>query len=63
MSDVLGAYDGIESWTLHATALTDRDEQVVVSLHARLHHELQHTTPWGLVARFSADLALLGVLT
>ncbi|MFF3333189.1 hypothetical protein ACFYWX_27160 [Streptomyces sp. NPDC002888] len=63
MSDVLGAYDGLEAWTLHATALTDRDEQVVVSLHERLHHELQHTTPWGLVARFSADLARLGVLT
>ncbi|MFE2965648.1 hypothetical protein ACFXKC_18610 [Streptomyces sp. NPDC059340] len=62
-SDVLGAYDGLESWTLHATALTDRDEQAIVSVHERLHHELQHSTPWGLVARFSADLARLGVLS
>src|SRR5690348_5631998 len=60
-SEVLGSYDGLEAWTLYAAALLERDAQVVVSIHERLHHELQHTTPWGLITRFSADLARLGV--
>ena len=60
-STLLGSYDGLESWTLHAGTLLEPWTQVVVSLHERLHHELQHTTPWGLVTRFAADLARLGV--
>jgi hypothetical protein len=46
---------------VHPASLQDRDEQALVSLHERLHHELQHTTLWGLIARFSADLARLKV--
>lgn len=45
---VLGAYsDG--RWTVSRAALGDAVEQIVVSLHERLHHELQHTTPWGVM--------------
>ncbi|WP_148616542.1 hypothetical protein [Nocardioides rubriscoriae] len=57
----LGSYDGLESWTLHASLLTNADEQALVTLHERLHHELQHTTLWGLVGRFAGDLARLGI--
>jgi hypothetical protein len=57
---VLGAYDHTAVWTLRSTALSRRD-QAMVSVHERLHHELQHTTPWGLIARFAKELASLGV--
>jgi hypothetical protein len=60
-SEIVGSYDGLESWTIFAANLTAREEQVMVSLHERLHHELQHSSPWGLVTRFAADLARLGV--
>ncbi|MEV0570318.1 hypothetical protein [Dactylosporangium sp. NPDC050588] len=33
----------------------------MVSVHERLHHELQHTTSWGLLTRFAKDLAEHGV--
>ena len=57
----LGTYDGFETWSVHLASIgTDPHLQVSVSLHERLHHELQHTTPWGLLARFALDLALQG---
>lgn len=56
-NEIVGSYHGLEAWTIYAVGLTDRDEQVMVSVHARLHHELQHTTPWGLLTRFVANLA------
>jgi hypothetical protein len=59
-SGILGAYGGIDIWSINAGVLTDADEQLSVSLHERLHHALQHSTPWGLLARFSADLARNG---
>jgi hypothetical protein len=57
---ILGAYDHTATWTLRSVALSRRD-QAMVSVHERLHHELQHTTPWGLIARFAKELASLGV--
>lgn len=58
-AEILGSYDGLEAWTLYAARVLERDAQAVVSIHERLHHELQHTTPWGLITRFAADLARL----
>lgn len=60
-AEVLGTYDGLESWTIHAATILEERAQAIVSIHERLHHELQHTTPWGLVTRFAADLARLDV--
>jgi hypothetical protein len=60
-AEILGSYDGLEAWTLYAAKVLERDAQAVVSIHERLHHELQHTTPWGLITRFAADLARLDV--
>ena len=57
---ILGAYDHTAVWTLRPAALS-RHDQAMVSVHERLHHELQHTTPWGLVARFAKELASLDV--
>ena len=61
MDQPLGAYDHSGRWTLSATALGRRHDQAMVSVHERLHHELQHTTPWGLLTRFAKDLAEHGV--
>lgn len=47
----LGVYDGHERWSVFAGGLTDPDLQVTVSLHERLHHELQHTTQMSALAR------------
>ncbi|MEQ1736480.1 MAG: hypothetical protein ABL886_08755 [Rhodoglobus sp.] len=44
-------------WTVHRQALAGSIEQIVVSLHERLHHELQHTTAWGLMTEMVARLA------
>jgi hypothetical protein len=52
-SDVVGSYDGVEAWTIHAAALVEEETQAMVSIDERLHHKLQHTTPWGLVTRWS----------
>lgn len=52
----LGGYDHFGRWTLSEVVLA-RPDQAMVSVHERLHHELQHTTPWGLIARFAGDLA------
>ena len=59
--EVLGTYDGVETWTLTASALAQWDDQVYVSRHEHLHHLLQLNTPWGLVAKLAADLARGGV--
>jgi len=56
----LGAYDSVGRWTLRSSGL-GRNDQAMVSVHERLHHDLQHTTPWGLIARTARELADLGV--
>lgn len=58
---VQGTYDGLETWSLHAGATRNPRQQVEASLHERLHHELQHTSPWGLLARFALDLSRQGI--
>lgn len=57
----LGVYDGHERWSVFAGGLTDPDLQVTVLLHERLHHELQHTTPWGVVCGLAFELARMDV--
>jgi hypothetical protein len=46
---VLGAHDGVDSWTVHVGHERSPSEQRLVSAHERLHHELHSTTPWGFV--------------
>ena len=56
-----GSYDGFEAWSVHIAATLSPQQQVGISLHERLHHELQHTSPWGLLGRFALDLAQQGI--
>lgn len=56
-----GSYDGFETWSVHVAATRSPQQQVGASLHERLHHELQHTSPWGLLGRFALDLARQGI--
>jgi hypothetical protein len=51
----LGGYDGVDLWTLRVWNVSSVHEQVFASLHERLHHELQSSTLWGLLTRFSDD--------
>lgn len=50
-----GAYDGVDVWTLRSWTLRTTHERVFASLHERLHHELQSSTLWGLLTRFTDD--------
>ena len=50
-----GSYDGFETWSVHVSATRSPQQQVGASLHERLHHELQHTSPWGVLGRFALD--------
>jgi hypothetical protein len=45
---VLGAHDGLMSWTLRVGAERSEEEQRLVSRHERLHHDLHQSAPWGL---------------
>ncbi len=60
-SELLGSFDGRDLRDLHAYAISGRDEQLLVSLHEHLHHELQWSTAWGLIAAMSGLLAKTGV--
>ncbi len=60
---VLGGFDGRDARDLHAYAVSPGDEQLLVSIHEHLHHELQWSTAWGLVAAMSGLLADAGVGT
>jgi hypothetical protein len=61
---VLGAHDGVMSWTLRVGAERTPAEQRLVSVHERLHHDLHQSSPWGLAmsAVAAAPGALHGVL-
>ena len=61
MTGPLGAYDGVELWTVRSWSPTTPHGRVVASLHERLHHELQSTTLWGVLTRFCDDLRIAGV--
>lgn len=63
---LLGAYDGVESWTIMAGRERSAFEQLLVSLHERKHHELQTSTPWGFLmmvaGRAAPDRQVVGHL-
>ena len=59
-STLLGAYDGIETWTLTAEALTDWGVQTHTSRHELLHHLLQEGTPWGRIGMAAGARAGVG---
>jgi len=58
---LLGAYDGAGSWSITVNSLRSSDEQLMVETHEGLHHELQASTSYGLVASVAAQLAGRGV--
>lgn len=60
-TEILGAYHGIDTWVVNVGLLASGGEQLSVSLHEWLHRSLQHSTPWGLAARFAGDLARSGI--
>jgi hypothetical protein len=57
---MLGSFDGRDARDLHAYAVGAGDEQLLVSMHEQLHHELQWSTGWGLVAAMAGLLAASG---
>ncbi len=59
--ELLGAFDGRDSRELHAFRIADRRAQLLVSIHERLHHELQWSTVWGVTAAMAGLLANVGV--
>src|SRR5437762_1108997 len=59
----LGAYDGVELWSIRLRRGASPEEQALISLHERLHHELQHTTLWGLITRFAGEALRAGIGT
>jgi hypothetical protein len=58
---ILGGYDGSGSWRLSAMNLRGGEEQELVESHEGLHHELQSSTAYGLLASLSVQLAGRGV--
>ncbi|MBE1489168.1 PHP domain-containing protein [Plantactinospora soyae] len=58
---LLGGYDGTGSWSIAAPQMRGDDEQLLVETHEGLHHELQSSTMYGLVASLSAQLSGRGV--
>jgi hypothetical protein len=57
---MLGSFDGRDSRQLMIFA-TERPAQLLVSIHEQLHHELQWSTAWGLIAAMAGLLAEAGV--
>ena len=57
---MLGSFDGRDSRQLMVFA-TERPAQLLVSIHEQLHHELQWSTAWGLIAAMAGLLAEAGV--
>lgn len=57
---MLGSFDGRDSRQLMVFA-TERPAQLLVSIHEQLHHELQWSTAWGLIAAMSGLLAEAGI--
>lgn len=58
---LLGSFDGRDQRELHAHQISDRRVQLLVSMHERLHHELQWSSVWGVTAAMSGLLADAGI--
>jgi hypothetical protein len=60
---LLGGFDGRDRRELHVYAVDPGPEQMLVSMHEQLHHELHWSTLWGLTAAMAGLLAEEGVDT
>lgn len=58
---VLGSFDGRDRRDVRLYATASRREQLLVSIHEHLHHELQWSTVWGTLSAMSGLLAEAGV--
>jgi hypothetical protein len=54
---VLGAHDGVGTWTINAHVGASPEQQALASRHERQHHRLHESTPWGLAMTFAASVA------
>lgn len=59
-SGLLGSFDGRDARDLHVYAVAPGDEQLLVSIHEQLHHELQWSTGWGLIGAMAGLLSESG---
>lgn len=59
-TQMLGSFDGRDGRQLMVFA-TEQPAQLLVSIHEQLHHELQWSTAWGLIAAMAGLLANAGV--
>jgi hypothetical protein len=59
-TQMLGSFDGRDSRQLMVFA-TEQPAQLLVSIHEQLHHELQWSTAWGLIAAMAGLLANAGI--
>lgn len=57
---LLGGYDGAAAWALTLANIRDDGEQQMAELHEGLHHELQISSGWGLIASMARLLASRG---
>lgn len=58
---LLGSFDGRDARDLHAYAVAGADRQLLVSMHEHLHHELQWSTTWGVIAAMAGLLSGAGI--
>lgn len=58
--DQYGAYDGSDSWALAMESLTGPAQVSMTEMHEALHHELQRSSGWGLLASGAGILARSG---
>jgi hypothetical protein len=62
-TQLLGGFDGRDRREVHVYAVDTRPQQLLVSMHEQLHHELHWSTGWGLVAAMAGLLSEAGVDT
>ncbi|WP_157129223.1 hypothetical protein [Nocardia amamiensis] len=60
-AELLGSFDGRDRRSVMLYAMRDREEQLFVSLHELLHHELQWSTGWGISSAMAGLLAESGL--
>ncbi|MFC5219689.1 hypothetical protein [Streptomyces coerulescens] len=59
-SGLLGGHGGAGAWSLALRNIRDGDEQLMVETHEGLHHELQASTGYGLIAAMALLLSKRG---
>lgn len=58
---LLGAFDGGDRRVVRIDQIRSSAEQLLVSAHEQMHHELQWSTAWGVTAAMSSLLAEAGI--